>query len=54
MPAIESPAEKIRFDVFEVDLRAGDLLTLSCSVSFAAAEGRGGYAGSVEARALAG
>ncbi len=26
MPAIESPAEKIRFDVFEVDLRAGELL----------------------------
>ena len=26
MSAIESPAEKIRFDVFEVDLRAGELL----------------------------
>src|SRR5882762_9302260 len=26
MPVIESPAEKIRFDVFEVDLRAGELL----------------------------
>src|SRR5215475_11764995 len=26
MPAIESPAEKIQFDVFEVDLRAGELL----------------------------
>src|SRR5215475_11389835 len=26
MPVIESPAEKIRFDVFEIDLRAGELL----------------------------
>lgn len=26
MPVIQSPAEKIRFDVFEVDLRAGELL----------------------------
>lgn len=26
MPVIESPAEKVRFDVFEVDLRAGELL----------------------------
>lgn len=26
MPVIESPAERIRFDVFEVDLRAGELL----------------------------
>src|SRR5437763_5325295 len=26
MSAIDSPAEKVRFDVFEVDLRAGELL----------------------------
>lgn len=26
MPAIQSPADKVRFDVFELDLRAGDLL----------------------------
>jgi Tol biopolymer transport system component/DNA-binding winged helix-turn-helix (wHTH) protein len=26
MPAIRSPAEKVRFDVFELDLRAGELL----------------------------
>ena len=26
MPVIESPAEKIRFDVFVVDTRAGELL----------------------------
>ena len=26
MPVIESAAEKIRFEVFEVDLRAGELL----------------------------
>lgn len=26
MPVIQSPAEKIRFDVFEVDVRAGELL----------------------------
>src|SRR5579864_6732358 len=26
MPVIQFPAEKVRFDVFEVDLRAGELL----------------------------
>jgi Tol biopolymer transport system component/DNA-binding winged helix-turn-helix (wHTH) protein len=34
MPAIASPAEKIRFDVFEVDLRAGELLKEGRKIKF--------------------
>lgn len=32
MPAIQSPAERVRFDIFELDLRAGELLKESRKV----------------------